>query len=86
MVEEYSYQVNQLCYRGTDRWPSLYVSFQSNIMQMKLIQEIKFVGKATYEIVREIQFVQRRFINLRQADKTSEKRVSLDVVVQTHRI
>ena len=30
--------------------PSSYVAFQSNIMQMKLIKEIIFVGKATYEL------------------------------------
>ena len=37
--------------------PSSYVAFQSNIMQTKLIKEIKFVGKATYESVRGIKFV-----------------------------
>ena len=78
MVEEYSYQVNQLCNGGGDGWPSLCVVFQSNMMQTKLIQDISFVGKETYETVRGIKFV--------QTDKMSEKRMGLDVVVQTHRI
>ena len=83
MVEKYSYQVNQLCYGGGNGWPCLYVVFQSNLRQMKLIQEMKFVGKATYQTVHGIQFVQRRVICLGQTDKTSEKGVSLEVVVQT---
>ena len=48
---------------------------------MKLIQEIKFVGKATYKPFVEFN-PSRCFIRLGQTDKTSEKRVSSDVVVQ----
>ena len=44
--------------QNTNLRPSSYVAFQSNIMQTKLIQEIKFVGEATYETVRAIKFVQ----------------------------
>ena len=45
--------------------PSSYVAFQSkiNIMQTKLIREIKFVGKATYETVRGIKFVQTFYLS-----------------------
>ena len=43
-------------------------------MQTKLIKEIKFVGKATYESVRGIKFVQ------------TFKRVSSDIEAQAHRI
>ena len=38
--------------------PSSRVAFKSNIMQAKLIQEIKFVGKATQETVCGIKFLQ----------------------------
>ena len=40
----------------TNYWPSSCVTFQSNIMQMKLIQKIKFVGKVTQESIRGIKF------------------------------
>ena len=50
-------------------------------MQTKLIKIIKFVGKATYESVRGIIFVQTFYPSV-----LSEKRVSSDVEVQTHRI
>ena len=51
------------------------------IMQTKLIQEIKFVGKAMYESIRGIKFTQMFY----PPAKTSEKHVSSEVSNLMHK-
>ena len=59
--------------------PSSYAAYQSNIMQTKLIQVIKF--KQPMKL-----FVELICPDVLQMVKTPEKGVSSDVVVQTHQI
>ena len=57
--------------------PSSYVAFQSNIMQTKLIKEMKFAVKRRMNRFVELNS-SRRFIPSAQTDKTADMRVSSD--------